>query len=54
MIIATIPEIKQWRKITSEDDKWKDPSSVLNETGMGRGIMKIAKVLGVIKKDDKN
>ncbi|MEE4310984.1 MAG: glycerol-3-phosphate acyltransferase [candidate division KSB1 bacterium] len=52
MVIATIPEIRQWRKITKEDEKWKDPSSVLNETGMGRGIMKIAKLLGVMKKDD--
>lgn len=52
MVIATIPEIKQWRRITSEDEKWKDPSSVLNETGMGRGIIKIARLLGVMKKDD--
>jgi len=27
---------------------------VLNETGMGRGIMKIAKFFGVIKKEEKN
>ena len=52
MVIATIPEIRQWRKITKEDEKWKDPSSVLNETGMGRGIMNIAKLIGVMKKDE--
>jgi len=48
--IATIPEVKQWMKIKKED-KWDDPTTVLQLTGMGRGIIKIAKLLGVVKKE---
>jgi glycerol-3-phosphate acyltransferase PlsY len=46
---ATIPEIKKWIKITREG-KWSETSEVMQLTGMGRGIMKMATKLGLMKK----
>ncbi len=48
LAISTIPELKQWMKIKKEE-KWDDPTAVLQLTGMGRGIIKMAKLLGVVK-----
>ncbi len=47
--IATIPEIKKWIKITKEG-KWSETSEVMQLTGMGRGILKMAKKMGLVKK----
>ncbi len=47
--VATIPEIKKWIKITKEG-KWSETSEVMQLTGMGRGILKMAKKIGLVKK----
>lgn len=47
--VATIPEIKKWIKITREG-KWSETSEVMQLTGMGRGILKMATKLGLTKK----
>jgi len=47
-MIAMIPESKQWRRIKQED-KWDDQTAVLQLSGMGRGLVKMAKKLGIIK-----
>jgi len=44
--IATIPEIKKWIKITREG-KWSETANVMQLTGMGRGILKMAKKLKI-------
>jgi len=46
--IAIIPEIKQMNKLKKENN-WDDPVAVFQLTGMGRGIIKMAKKIGVIK-----
>ena len=43
-----IPEIRQWRKI-SKEDKWNDYQTVMQLSGMGRGILKMARKIGVVK-----
>ena len=48
LAIAIIPEIKQMNKLKKEDN-WDDPLAVFQLTGMGRGIIKMAKLMGVIK-----
>ncbi len=48
--VATIPEIKKWIRITKEG-KWSETSEVMQLTGMGRGILKAAKKLGLAKKN---
>ncbi len=52
MAIAIIPEIKQMNKLKKEDN-WDDPVAVFQVTGMGRGIIKLAKKIGVIKDKSK-
>jgi len=47
--VATIPEIKKWIKITKEG-KWSETSEVMQLTGMGRGILKMAKKMRLVKK----
>ena len=47
--VATIPEIKKWIKITKEG-KWSETSEVMQITGMGRGILKIAQKTGLARK----
>jgi len=47
-MIAMIPESKQWIRIKRED-KWDDQAAVLQLSGMGRGLVKMAKKLGIIK-----
>jgi glycerol-3-phosphate acyltransferase PlsY len=46
--ISMIPEIKQWRRI-SKEEKWDDYQTVMQLSGMGRGILKMAKKIGVVK-----
>jgi len=46
--ISSIPELRQWMKIRKED-KWNDPAEVIQLSGMGRGILKMAKKLGIVK-----
>jgi glycerol-3-phosphate acyltransferase PlsY len=46
--ISAIPELRQWMKIRKED-KWNDPQEVIQLSGMGRGLLKMAKRLGVVK-----
>ena len=44
--VAMIPEIKKWIRITREG-KWSDTANVMQLTGMGRGILKMAKKLKI-------
>ncbi len=46
--IAMIPEIKKWIRITREG-KWSETANVMQLTGMGRGIFKMAKKLRIFK-----
>jgi acyl phosphate:glycerol-3-phosphate acyltransferase len=46
--VSMIPEIKQWRRI-SKEEKWDDYQTVMQLSGMGRGILKMAKKIGVVK-----
>jgi len=46
--ISMIPEIRQWRVI-SKEEKWDDYQTVMQLSGMGRGILKMAKKIGVVK-----
>ncbi|MBD3169017.1 MAG: hypothetical protein GF307_06005 [candidate division Zixibacteria bacterium] len=47
-IIAMIPEIKRWMKIR-RDGSWGDPTQTMQLSGMGRGLLKMGKKLGLIK-----
>ena len=47
--IAMIPEWKNWLRIKKEE-KWDDPVEVFQLQGMGRGLIKMAKKLGILKK----
>jgi glycerol-3-phosphate acyltransferase PlsY len=53
LAISVIPELKQMNKF-KKMDKWDDPMAVFQLTGMGRGIIKMAKILGVIKSEKTN
>ncbi len=46
--IAIIPEARHWFRIRKEQ-KWNDPAEVIQLSGMGRGLLKMAKKLGFIK-----
>ena len=46
--ISSIPELRQWIKIRKED-KWNDPAEVIQLSGMGRGMLKMAKKLRIVK-----
>jgi len=48
MAVAVSPEIKEMNRLKKEDG-WDDPIVVFQMTGMGRGIVKMAKLIGVIK-----
>ena len=47
--IAMVPEWKKWIKIKKEE-KWDDPVEVFQLQGMGRGLIKMARKLGILKK----
>lgn len=51
--IAMIPEVKNWLRIRREE-KWDDPVEVFQLQGMGRGLIKMAKKLGILKKKTEN
>jgi acyl phosphate:glycerol-3-phosphate acyltransferase len=46
--LAMLPEIREWRRI-ARDGSWSDPSAVMQLSGMGRGMIKLARRLGVLK-----
>jgi acyl phosphate:glycerol-3-phosphate acyltransferase len=48
LFIAMIPEAKELKRL-KKDKKWDDPIAVFQLTGMGRGVIKIAKKMGIIK-----
>jgi len=47
-LVAMIPEIKRWIKIR-KDSKWGDPTETMQLSGMGRGLLKMARKMGLIK-----
>lgn len=46
--ISMMPEISQWRRI-SREEKWDDYQTVMQLSGMGRAILKMARKIGVVK-----
>jgi acyl phosphate:glycerol-3-phosphate acyltransferase len=46
--IAILPEIREWRRI-ARDGTWSDPAAVMQLSGMGRGMIKMARRLGILK-----
>lgn len=48
-VIAMLPEIRNWNRIKREE-KWDDPAEVIQLSGMGRGLLKMGRKLGLIKK----
>jgi glycerol-3-phosphate acyltransferase PlsY len=48
-VIAMLPEIRNWRRIKREK-AWDDPAAVIQLSGMGRGLIKMGRKLGLIKK----
>jgi len=48
-VIAMLPEIRNYEKIKREQ-KWDDPAAVIELSGMGRGLLKMGRKLGLIKK----
>jgi glycerol-3-phosphate acyltransferase PlsY len=46
--VAILPEIREWRRI-ARDGTWSDPAAVMQLSGMGRGMIKMARRLGVLK-----
>jgi len=53
LFIAVIPEAKELKRL-KKDKSWDDPIAVFQLTGMGRGVIMIAKMMGIIKyKSDK-
>ncbi len=54
LFIAFIPEAKELKRL-KKDKSWDDPIAVFQLTGMGRGVIRIAKMLGIVKeKSDKD
>jgi glycerol-3-phosphate acyltransferase PlsY len=50
-MIGMIPETRQWFKIRREN-KWNDTTEVMQLSGMGRGLLKMARKLGLVKPGD--
>jgi glycerol-3-phosphate acyltransferase PlsY len=48
-MLGMIPETKQWFRIRREN-KWDDTTEVMQLSGMGRGLLKMARKLGIVKK----
>lgn len=46
--IAMIPEIKRWM-VVRRDSKWGDPTKTMELSGMGRGLLKMGRKMGLIK-----
>lgn len=47
-VIAMLPEIRAYERLKREE-KWDDPAAVIELSGMGRGLLKMARKLGLIK-----
>ncbi len=47
-LIAMLPEIRNYERIKREE-KWDDPAAVIELSGMGRGMLKMGRKLGLIK-----
>lgn len=47
-MLGMIPETRQWFRIRRED-KWDDTTEVMQLSGMGRGLLKMGRKLGIIK-----
>jgi glycerol-3-phosphate acyltransferase PlsY len=47
-VIAMLPEIRNYERIKREQ-KWDDPAAVIELSGMGRGLLKMGRKLGLIK-----
>jgi glycerol-3-phosphate acyltransferase PlsY len=45
--IAIAPELRQWQKLR-RDASWSDPAEVMQLSGMGRGILKMARRFGLL------
>jgi glycerol-3-phosphate acyltransferase PlsY len=50
-MLGMIPETRQWFRIRREN-KWNDTTEVMQLSGMGRGLLKMARRLGVVKKPE--
>jgi len=50
-MIGMIPETRQWFKIRREN-KWNDTTEVMQLSGMGRGLLKMARKMGLVKPED--
>jgi glycerol-3-phosphate acyltransferase PlsY len=50
-MLGMIPETRQWFRIRREN-KWDDTTEVMQLSGMGRGLLKMAKKLGIVKRSD--
>jgi glycerol-3-phosphate acyltransferase PlsY len=48
-VIAMLPEIRNYERLKREE-KWDDPAAVIELSGMGRGLLKMGRKLGLIKK----
>jgi glycerol-3-phosphate acyltransferase PlsY len=48
-VIAMLPEIRAYERLKREE-KWDDPAAVIELSGMGRGLLKMGRKLGLIKK----
>jgi hypothetical protein len=48
-VIAMLPEIRNYERLKREE-KWDDPAAVIGLSGMGRGLLKMGRKLGLIKK----
>jgi glycerol-3-phosphate acyltransferase PlsY len=48
-MLGMIPETKRWFRIRREN-KWNDTTEVMQLSGMGRGLLKMARKLGIVKK----
>ncbi|MGD8921637.1 MAG: glycerol-3-phosphate acyltransferase [Candidatus Zixiibacteriota bacterium] len=47
--LAMIPEIKRWI-VVRKDSEWGDPTKTMELSGMGRGLLKMGRKMGWIKK----
>jgi glycerol-3-phosphate acyltransferase PlsY len=47
-VIAMLPEIRNYERIKREE-KWDDPTAVIELSGMGRGLLKMGRKLGMLK-----
>jgi len=48
-VIAMLPEIRNYERLKREE-RWDDPAAVIELSGMGRGLLKMGRKLGLVKK----